>query len=457
MREETIKKVQEQADKDFSYALNETGDYRESWRIFRIMAEFVEGYQFLDSLSNVVTVFGSARFDEDQKHYKIAREFGTLLAKKGYTTITGGGPGIMEAANRGAQEGKGRSVGINIQLPFEQRVNPYVGESTAFYYFFTRKVMLTSPAQAHIFFPGGFGTFDEFFEVVHNIEIGKMCQMPIVLVGKDYWEPIVAFIREKCVPMGSVKEEHVNTWHVVDTAKEAMDIMENSNDELPKCDLSVSNFHSGQKNMDWRIFRIMAELVEGFEFLTGLVEDVTVLGTRHVEKESEAYEKAYELGRALANSGYAVITGGSVGIAEATNKGAMEAGGDSLGIGLDVYGKESMNPYVTKSISFKFPFTRKLIVTAPSKAFIFYPGGLGTMHHLFEVLTLIETKKMQPVPIILIGHAYWEPLHAFIKETMVHDLKTISDKDDELYQIVDTVDAAMKLINGFRPHNNKKA
>ncbi|KKS52134.1 MAG: hypothetical protein UV18_C0011G0012 [Candidatus Magasanikbacteria bacterium GW2011_GWC2_42_27] len=440
MREDTIKKMKEGAEKDFSYALNETGDYRESWRIFRIMAEFVEGYQFLDSLHNEVTVFGSARFAEDEKHYIIARAFGKLLAEKGYTTITGGGPGIMEAANRGAQEGNGPSVGINIQLPFEQRVNPYVGQSTAFYYFFTRKVMLTSPAHAHIFFPGGFGTFDEFFEVVHNIEIGKMCQMPIVLVGREYWEPVIAFIREKCVPMGSVKLNHVDTWNIVDTAEEAIGVMEHGSENLPHCDLSVSNFHSGQKNMDWRIFRIMSELVEGFEFLTGLVEDVTVLGTRHIDQDSHYYKTAYDLGTRLAESGYAVVTGGSVGISEAVNKGAMEAGGESLGIG-----------YITKSISFKFPFTRKLIVTAPSKGFIFFPGGLGTLHHLFEVLTLIETKKMQPVPIILIDHAFWEPMHAFIKKTMVHDVKSISDGDDELYQIVDTVDAAMTLLSEFRP------
>jgi len=121
-----------------------------------------------------------------------------------------------------------------------------------------------------------------------------------------------------------------------------------------------------------------------------------------------------------------------------------------------VYGNEMMNPYVTKSISFKFPFTRKLIVTAPSKGFVFYPGGLGTLHHLFEVLTLIETKKMEPVPIILIDHEYWGPMHAFIKETMVHELKTISDTDDEWYQIVDTEEAAMKIISEFRPNNKKE-
>jgi len=450
MRKETIKKAKELAEKDFSYALNETGDYRESWRIFRIMAEFVEGYQFLNTIHNEVTIFGSARFDSEHTYYKIAEDVGRLLAEHGYTTITGGGPGIMEAANKGATEGGGESVGLNIQLPFEQRVNPYVKTSAAFYYFFTRKVMLTSPAHAHIFFPGGFGTMDEFFEVVHNIEIGKMCQMPIVLVGKEYWQPMLTFIKEKSCPMGSVIRAHVDSWTVVDTAEDVFSALTIIDEGVPHCDLSVANFHSGQKNVDWRIFRIMAELVEGFEFLTGLVEDVTVLGTRHIDTTSYYYVSAYALGRSLAKAGYTVVTGGSAGIAEAVNKGAIEAGGESLGIGMEVFGKKSMNPYVTKSISFTFPFTRKLIVTSPSKAFVFYPGGLGTFHHLFEVLTLIQTKKMQRIPIILIDHTFWEPLHVFIKEVMVHDLKSISDQDDELYQIVDTEEAAMKLIEEFR-------
>ncbi len=450
MRKDTIQKAKENAEKDFSYALNESGDYRESWRIFRIMSEFVEGYQFLNSLENEVTVFGSARFEEDEKYYILARKFGNLLAGKKYTTITGGGPGIMEAANRGAHEKGGNSIGLNIQLPFEQRINPYVQKSTAFYYFFTRKVMLTSPAHAFIYFPGGFGTLDEFFEVVHNIEIGKMCQMPIVLVGREYWEPVVEFVREKACSMGSVKREHVDSWKIVDTAEEAVAAMEKVDENVPHCELSVSNFHSGEKNVDWKIFRIMAELVEGFEFLTGLVEDVTVLGTRHMDTDSHYYASAYHLGSALAKDGYTVVTGGGTGIAEAANKGAMEAGGESFGIGMETFGKESMNAYITKSISFKFPFTRKLIVTAPSKAFVFYPGGLGTMHHLFEVLTLIQTEKMQRVPIILFDETFWGPMVKHIEKVLKGSLKTISPEDTELYTVVNSEDEALKIINTFR-------
>src|SRR3989338_6182356 len=141
-------------------------NYRDSWRIFRIITEIVEGYQFLSELKNEVIILGSARLPHNNKYNKIAVELGRLLGKNGFTTITGGGPGIMEAANRGAFEVGGESVGLNIQLPMEQRINPYVQHAVAFYYFFTRKVMLTAPANAFVYFPGGFGTFDEFFEVV---------------------------------------------------------------------------------------------------------------------------------------------------------------------------------------------------------------------------------------------------------------------------------------------------
>src|SRR3989338_2150312 len=154
-------------------------NYRDSWRIFRIITEMVEGYQFLSDLKNEVVILGSARIPPNDKYYKIAVELGRLLGKHGFATITGGGPGIMEAANKGAFEVGGESVGLNIQLPFEQRINPYVKKATAFYYFFTRKVMLTSPGNAFVFFPGGFGTLDEFFEVVDYMELGFMEKTPI--------------------------------------------------------------------------------------------------------------------------------------------------------------------------------------------------------------------------------------------------------------------------------------
>lgn len=449
MKESTIKKIAQQKSKDFSYALNETGEYRESWRIFRIMSEFVEGYQFLSSLKKEVTILGSARLKEDDHYYQVARELGKLLGENGFTTITGGGPGIMEAANRGAFEADGPSVGLNIQLPFEQRINPYVKESAGFYYFFTRKVMLTSPANAFVYFPGGFGTMDEFFEVVDLMELGKMHNVPVILVGKDYWEPLVEFIKTKSCDIGSVPHENIQDWHVVDTAEEAYDIIKDTEDrDNTTCELDSSQFCDA--NTDWKIFRIMSELVEGFEFLTGIVEDVTVLGTKSLGADSKYYDQAYQLGGLLAQEGFSTVTGGGPGIMEAANKGAFEAGGDSIGINMQMGSRERVNPYLKRTIGFSFPFTRKLIITAPSKGFIFFPGGFGTLHQLFEVLTLIQTKKMQKVPVILVDHEFWGPLHEFIKKIFVHEFETISDEDDELYQIVDDVEAAVELVKESR-------
>ena len=196
MRQNAIEKMQTQGERMFGYALNER-DYREPWRIFRIMAEFVECYQFLSELKNEISILGSARFHQDHRYYKDARSLGHALAEEGRTIITGGGPGIMEAANRGAHEsGKGVSVGLNIQLPFEQILNPYVNKSISFNYFFTRKVMLTSPANAYVYFPGGFGTLDELFEVLDFIDLGFITPMPIILFDRNFWQPIVSYLEE---------------------------------------------------------------------------------------------------------------------------------------------------------------------------------------------------------------------------------------------------------------------
>ncbi len=431
---------------DLSYSLHATDTYRDTWRIFRIMSEFVEGYQMMSQMEKEVTVFGSARLAESTSEYKTARALGALLGEHGYTTITGGGPGIMEAANRGAFEAGGESVGLNIQLPFEQRINPYVKKALGFYYFFTRKVMLTSPSAAFVFFPGGFGTMDEFFEVVDHIETGKMCRVPIILVGKTFWQPLLDFLQTSACDLGSVTKEQIDSWVLVNTAEEAYEAIELGKGMKGECDLSAHNF-SSDKNVDWRIFRIMSELVEGFEFLTGVSNDVSVLGTKNVQPGNRYYASAQKLGALIAQSGMATITGGAEGIAEAANKGAFEAGGESLGIGMEVRGKTVLNQYLSRSITFTFPFTRKQIITAPSRAFVFYPGGFGTLHHLFEVLTLIQTKKMKKMPIILVDHAYWEPLHVFIKKVMVHDLETVHDEDDELYEVVDSEEAVMEVVN----------
>lgn len=433
----------------FGYALK-PGDYRQPWRIFRIMSEFVEGFEFLSSLKNEVTIMGSARLKEGTEYYEIARKLGGLLAKENLTVITGGGPGIMEAANRGAHEAGGESVGLNIQLPFEQVLNPYAPKSTSFFYFFTRKVMLTSPANAFVYFPGGFGTFDEFFEVVDSIELGFILPTPIVLVGKNFWQPLVDFLQAKADRTGEYSKV-IKDWHVVDTAEEAMEFLRGTVDRNDMCLLDPISFRC-EGNIDWKIFRIMAELVEGFEFVSGLKQAVTVLGTKSIPENSPYYDSARVLGAALATAKYTVITGGNKGVAEAANQGAFEHGGVSLGVGMDVHGKTFLNHYLTKSIHFSFPFTRKLVLTTPTNAFVFYPGGFGTLHQLFEVLTLIQTKKMTKVPVILVDHEYWGPLHDYIKATLVHDVDTIADEDDELYQIVDSPESVMKVLAETAKH-----
>jgi uncharacterized protein (TIGR00730 family) len=199
-----------------------------TWRIFRIMSEFVEGFQFLSESSQEVTFFGSARLKPSTKYYKEAEKLGRLLAKKGYTVTTGGGPGIMEAGNKGAAEAGGVSIGLNIQLPNEQRVNKYVNKSHAFHYFFTRKVMLSASAQAYVYFPGGFGTLDEFFEIITLIQTKKMDQIPVVVVGKEFWQGLFDWVDSTLVKNKTISKEDLDLFTIVDTAEEAMKIISKS-------------------------------------------------------------------------------------------------------------------------------------------------------------------------------------------------------------------------------------
>ncbi len=198
-----------------------------NWRIFRIMAEFVEGFEFLSKLKKEVTFFGSARAIVGSKPYELAKKLAFLLGKQGFTVVTGGGPGIMEAANWGAYEAGGESVGLDIALPMEQRRNQYVRRAMAFNYFFTRKVMLSASAQAYVFMPGGFGTLDELFEVVTLIQTQKMSRsVPVVLVGSAFWAPMLAWIKESMWQEDRyISKEDLAIFQVVDTPEEACAII----------------------------------------------------------------------------------------------------------------------------------------------------------------------------------------------------------------------------------------
>lgn len=202
-------------------------EHNPSWRIFRIMAEFVDGFHFISKFEKTVTFFGSARVSETDEHYRSAQKLAHMLAESGYTIVTGGGPGIMEAANKGAVEGGGVSVGLNIQLPFEQRINPYVKRGMAFNYFFTRKVMLAFSAQAYVFYPGGYGTLDEVFELITLRQTHKINpRIPIVLVGQDYWQPLCDWLVESVYKKhGAINEEELKLWSLVSTPEEAFEIV----------------------------------------------------------------------------------------------------------------------------------------------------------------------------------------------------------------------------------------
>lgn len=197
-------------------------------RTERIRKEFEDGFYFLKSFNKAVTIFGSARTKPKSTHYVEAERLAEILGRKGYAVITGGGPGTMEAANKGVLKGRGRSAGLNIMLPKEQRKNAYVREGIGFYYFFTRKVMLSFASQAYVFFPGGYGTLDEFFEIVTLIQTGKIKKnIPVVLIGKDFWQTLCQWL-EKIVfeQHKAIDKRDLSIWTLTDDLDEALRVIE---------------------------------------------------------------------------------------------------------------------------------------------------------------------------------------------------------------------------------------
>lgn len=198
----------------------------DSWRVFKIISEFVEGFEKLARIGPCVSIFGSARTKESNRYYNIAEELAYLLTIHGYGVITGGGPGIMEAANKGAKRGKGKSVGINIDLPFEQSANKYIDPDKliTFDHFFIRKVMFMKYSQGFIVLPGGFGTFDELFEAITLIQTKKIGKFPIILIGKDYWSGLVEWIKNTMLGKeNNISDEDMDLFTVVDNAADAVE------------------------------------------------------------------------------------------------------------------------------------------------------------------------------------------------------------------------------------------
>lgn len=201
----------------------------DSWAVFKVMSEMVEGFEKLGKIGPCVSIFGSARIKPSNPYYQLAEEIAYLLTKRGFGVITGGGPGIMEAGNKGAHFSGGKSVGLNINLPFEQTSNPFIDNDKliTFNHFFVRKVMFMKYSQGYVVMPGGFGTLDEMFEAITLIQTHKMVRFPIVLVGKKYWKGLLEWIKEAMIEHQMISEKDMDLFVLVDTADEAVNHIEN--------------------------------------------------------------------------------------------------------------------------------------------------------------------------------------------------------------------------------------
>jgi len=208
-------------DSERRYLIDEI-NLQDAWRLFKILSEFVEGFDTLAAVPPAVTFFGSARVTEGDWEYDSARELASKLATDECAIITGGGPGVMEAANRGAQEANGVSIGLNIEIPFEQLPNPYIDKLISFRYFFVRKVMFIKYSIAFVIMPGGFGTMDELFEALTLIQTHKIKPFPVYMVGKDYWKGLIDWLKERMLGEGKISPEDLNYLHIVDSLNEVV-------------------------------------------------------------------------------------------------------------------------------------------------------------------------------------------------------------------------------------------
>lgn len=194
----------------------------EPWRVFRIMSEIIDGFEALNNIGPAVSIFGSSRLGPENKYYKEAEEVGRLLALEGFAVMTGGGPGIMEGANKGAKKGKGKSIGLNIHLPHEQKKNKYQDISLGFRYFFARKLMFVKYALGFVIFPGGFGTMDELFEALTLVQTERIKQFPIILYGSEYWKGLIDWMKKTLVPQGTISKEDFAFFQIVDKPEDVV-------------------------------------------------------------------------------------------------------------------------------------------------------------------------------------------------------------------------------------------
>jgi len=221
---EVLHKIPGSKLEEIRFLRGEDNPAKETWRTFRIMSEFIKGLEALDGVTKGISMFGSARIKADSPYYELARATAYRLGKAGFTIITGGGPGAMEASNKGAKEAGALSIGLNIRLPFETHVNPYVDITENFNFFFVRKVMLVKYAHAFVILPGGVGTLDEMFEALTLIQTGKISNFPIIMMGKKYWGPLIEWMKNTMLVEGTISQKDIDSIYLTDDPKETVKI-----------------------------------------------------------------------------------------------------------------------------------------------------------------------------------------------------------------------------------------
>ncbi|GAA3722612.1 hypothetical protein HDA32_000826 [Spinactinospora alkalitolerans] len=224
--------------------------HTDPWRVLRIQSEFVEGFGLLSEVGRAVSVFGSARTKPDNPHYKLGETIGAKLAEAGYTVITGGGPGMMEAANKGAQGVGGTSIGLGIELPFEQSLNDYIDMGVTFRYFFVRKTMFVKYSQAFVVLPGGFGTLDELFESITLVQTGKVTRFPVILVGSRFWGGLRDWIRQTLLSEGVISPDDPDLMYLTDDADEVVDIIRKAHVDLARREFEAEQVHETAQDVE---------------------------------------------------------------------------------------------------------------------------------------------------------------------------------------------------------------
>ena len=370
--------------------------HTDPWRVLRIQAEFVEGFGALAELGRAISVFGSARVKHEDPEYALGLEVGRLLVEAGYAVITGGGPGAMEAANRGACEAGGVSVGLGIELPFEQGMNEWVDVGVDFRYFFARKTMFVKYAQGFIVLPGGFGTFDELFEALVLVQTKKVTSFPVVLLGHAYWDGLVDWLRSTALVGGKINERDLALFHVTDDPAEAVRLV-GSADECAR--LQRRRPGAGRR---------------GGPQGRRVVAAVCVYCSSSRRIDPSYVELATAVGTELARRGHSLVSGGgSVSCMGAVARAARAGGAHTVGViprvllDLEVADHDADELLVTDDMR-----ARKGVMDARADAFLTLPGGLGTLEELLEIW-VSRTLAMHAKPVVVLDpDGLYQPLRA---------------------------------------------